>query len=101
MDVSLEVEVNHLSSSSALRGSVDQTVAQAPTIVIEEDIINYLVDAMAAGDQTPGKRVQRRALIVAPQYEAHFRKYRPLPATIYDVYRVHQMLSTSMFSFVI
>ncbi|KAG8773767.1 Ca(2+)-dependent cysteine protease [Ceratobasidium sp. 428] len=99
MDVSSEVEINDPSNPFTLRGQGDQAVAQAPPLVIEDETINYLVKAMEDGDRLPntpaslGKRVRRRALIVAPQYAAHLPKYRPLPATIYDVYSVHRMLT--------
>ncbi|KAG8684525.1 hypothetical protein FRC08_013644 [Ceratobasidium sp. 394] len=97
MDVSLELDVNYSDSRPTLRGSMDPTVSQAS--VVDISTLQYISKAIEDGDHLPnteaslGAKTQRRALIVAPQYEVHFTKYQPLPATLNDIYNVHKMLT--------
>ncbi|KAG8730334.1 hypothetical protein FRC12_020334 [Ceratobasidium sp. 428] len=66
------------------------------------DVINsvreYILQAIKSGDTLPNTkssldaRVQRHALIIAPQYQAHLPGYDHLPGTLTDVYNVHRML---------
>ncbi|KAG8773768.1 hypothetical protein FRC12_002325 [Ceratobasidium sp. 428] len=97
MDVSLEHGVNRTNSTPVLRGAANSTVAQAPP-AYDRSTLEYVFGAIRVGDNLPNTdaglraRVQRRALIVAPQYQVHFENYGHLPATLNDVCRMHKML---------
>ncbi|KAG9124021.1 hypothetical protein FRC07_013184, partial [Ceratobasidium sp. 392] len=80
--------------------SVDQVLSK-----VQQSALEYIAKAIGAGDYSQfsnqensgPKPAPRRALIVmahsiAAQYEAHFREYQPLPATLQDVVQIHKML---------
>ncbi|KAG9124019.1 Ca(2+)-dependent cysteine protease [Ceratobasidium sp. 392] len=98
MDVSLEPDVGYSSDGPTVRGLKDQATSQADHVVVEHSTLKDILQAISDGDRLPNteaslmRKVRRRALIVAPQYEVHFASYQPLPATLNDVFNVHQML---------
>ncbi|QRW04261.1 ICE-like protease (caspase) p20 domain protein [Ceratobasidium sp. AG-Ba] len=83
----------------SLRGAGNQPVHQADDLPHNWADIERAVDEgnrLEFGDD-PSKSMytDRRALIIAIQYQVHFNEYPPLPATLQDVVHVHSMLVAS------